>query len=194
MKKIILGSQSPRRREILSYFSIPFEQMTPPFCEESIPYAGDPGKYVCELSEGKAESIARSQPKSIVLTADTIVWKDDRVFGKPKDPADAFETLTKLAGTWHTVFTGVSVVCGDHRYHDFEKTEVLFNPLTPEQIREYHTSTHCYDKAGGYAIQMPGGLIVNKIEGCYYNVMGLPINTVRKLLLEVGVDLWHYLK
>ena len=194
MKKIILGSQSPRRLEIFSHFKIPFEQISPPFCEESVPYKGEPGEYVCELSQGKAESIARNHPDAIILTADTIVWKNGKVYGKPKNPDDASATLKALAGSWHSVFTGVTVAHGDKSYHDFEETKVLFNPLTTEQIHDYHESTHCYDKAGAYAIQMPGGLIVQKIEGCYYNVMGLPVNTVRKLLLEVGLDLWHHLK
>lgn len=194
MKKIILGSQSPRRLEIFSHFNIPFERITPPFCEESIPYKGDPRKYVCELSQGKAESIARNHPQAIILTADTIVWKDGQVYGKPKDQKEAYETLKALSGSWHSVFTGVSVVHGDKSIHDFEETKVLFNPLTSDQIHHYHSSMDCFDKAGGYAIQMPGGLIVQKIEGCYYNVMGLPVNTVRKLLLEVGLDLWLHLK
>lgn len=193
MTQIILGSQSPRRREIFSHFKIPFKQISPPFCEESIPYAGNPGKYVCELSHGKAESIANSHPDSIILTADTIVWKDGIIYGKPKTHEDAHDTLLKLSGSWHTVFTGVSVILGTKAVHAFEETKVLFNPLTSLQIRQYHAAMEYADKAGSYAIQMPGGLIVNKIEGCYYNVMGFPINTVRKLLLEVGVDLWQHL-
>ena len=82
----------------------------------------------------------------------------------------------------------------DQIWSAFEETRVLFNPMTPEEIRHYHKKLHWSDKAGGYAIQMAGGLAVKKIDGCYYNVMGLPINSVRQLLLQVKIDLWDYLK
>ncbi len=194
MKQLILGSQSPRRLEVLSHFTLPFKQMTPPFCEESIPFAGNPGVYVSEIARGKAESLAKNHPEAIVLTADTTVSKGNRVYNKPTTSEEVYAMLGELANAWHSVFTGVCVISGGQCHEAFEETKVLFNPLSKEQIHDYHLSLNCFDKAGGYAIQMPGALAIQKIEGCYYNVIGLPINTVRKLLLKVGLDLWHYLK
>lgn len=193
-QRIILGSQSPRRKEILSYFSLPFEQATPPFNEESVPFAGDPAAYVCDISLGKAESLQKQFPEAIIVTADTTVYREGKIYGKPVDEHQAFEFLSELVGQWHSVFTGVTVKTKHDTYSAAEETRVLFNPLTPEQIRHYHKKLHWSDKAGGYAIQMAGGLIVRKIDGCYYNVMGLPINTLKDLLNNIGIELWEYLK
>ncbi len=190
MKEIILGSQSPRRKEILSHFTIPFKQVTPPFCEEDVIYRDDPKEYALEIARGKGESLVKDYKDQLILTADTVVWKNGEIFGKPKDEEDAFTILSKLVGTWHTVFTGVSVIYGEKRCSAVEETKVLFNPMTESEIRHYQRVVHCCDKAGAYAIQLPGGQIVQKIDGCYYNVMGLPINTVRRLMLEMGVDLY----
>lgn len=194
MIQLILGSQSPRRKEILGYFSLPFEQISPDFDEEAVPFKGNPAAHVTELSHGKALSLAEKYPEALILTADTIVWKDGKVYGKPKDTEEAFKALSELTGSWHSVFTGVSLYYQERTISQSEETRVLFNSLTPDQIRHYHNKLHWADKAGGYAIQMAGGLIVNKIEGCYYNVMGLPINSVRALLQHVGIELWDYLK
>lgn len=194
MTRLILGSQSPRRKEILSYFALPFEQVSPIFDEEAMPFNGDPAAYVNELSEGKALSLTSRFPAALILTADTIVWKDGKIYGKPKNTAEAFQSLSELTGSWHSVFTGVTLHHQGRAINRVEETRVLFNTLTPDQIRHYHTKLHWADKAGGYAIQMAGGLIVNRIEGCYYNVMGLPINSVRQLLLQAGIELWDYLK
>lgn len=194
MIKLILGSQSPRRKEILSYYSLPFIQHTSNYDEEAHPFSGDPIEYVSTLCSGKAESLAPRHPDAMILTADTIVYKDGKLYGKPRNIEEAFQAITELQGQWHSVFTGVSLLNDGNTYTEVEETRVLFNPLTSDQIRHYHTKLHWADKAGGYAIQMGGGLIVNRIEGCYYNVMGLPINTVRKLLLKVGIELWDYLK
>lgn len=191
--RLILGSQSPRRSEILGYFSLPFDQVSPKFDEDAIPFKGIPQDYVLTLSKGKADSLHQEYPQHTILTADTIVYRNGKIYGKPANEQEAVECLTELAGNWHSVFTGVTVRRGHEEYHQAEETKVLFNPLTPHQIREYHTKLHLYDKAGSYQIQMAGGLIVRKIEGCYYNIVGLPINTVRTLLVHFGVDLWNYL-
>lgn len=194
MKQLILGSQSPRRKEILGYFALPFIQISPDFDEEAVPFSGNPHVYVTELSTGKALSLQPKHPQALILTADTIVWKEGKVYGKPKDRADAFRSLYELAGSWHSVFTGVALCADGKVYSMVEETKVLFNPLTPEEISHYHTKLHWSDKAGGYAIQMAGGLIVKKIDGCYYNVMGFPINSVRLLLLNAGIELWEHIK
>lgn len=193
MTRLILGSNSPRRREILSYFKLPFEQVSPIFDEDIIPFDGIPNEYVSVLSKGKADSLSQRFPEAIILTADTIVFRDGKIYGKPQNAEEAFTSLSELVGRWHTVYTGVSVKKGDLEFHQVEATSVLFNPLTPDQIRHYLSRTAWADKSGGYAIQSAGGLIVNKIDGCYYNVMGLPLNTIHALLLKMGIDLWDYL-
>jgi septum formation protein len=194
MKRLILGSQSPRRKEILSYFDLPFDQISPNVDEDKILFKGDPGEYVNTLSKMKAEVLQLQYPDAIILTADTVVYRNGKIYNKPKDEQEAFQALSELVGQWHSVFTGVTVSTQDNQYHQWEEARVLFNPLTPEEIRHYHKRIHWADKAGGYAIQMGGGLIVRRIEGCYYNVMGLPINTVRTLLQKVGIELWDYVK
>lgn len=194
MTRLILGSQSPRRKEILSFFSLPFQTATSNFDEDSVPFLGDPKNYVSVIAEGKAKVLAAEYPQSLILTADTTVYKDGKIYGKPASSEEAFTALSELAGQWHSVFTGMVLLQGNQLWNAVEETRVLFNPLTPEEIRHYHKTLHWSDKAGGYAIQMGGGLAVKKIDGCYYNVMGLPINSMRQLLLNANIDLWNYLK
>lgn len=191
---LLLGSKSPRRKEILSYFDLVFEQASSDFDEEAYPYMGDPVDYVCQLAQKKSEALLPKFPDQIILTADTVVYHDGKIYGKPKTEEEACRMLQELTGRWHSVFTGVNITKGDQSYQGYEDTRVLFNEMTPAQIRHYHKKSHWADKAGGYAIQMAGGLLVKRIEGCYYNVMGLPINTVRELLLKMGIELWDYLK
>lgn len=194
MHHLILGSQSPRRKEILSFFDLPFEQASPVFDEEAHPFSGDPKAYVCELASGKSRSLLERFPESLILTADTTVYCEGKVYNKPKDEQEAFEMLSALMGKWHSVFSGVSLLQKDREELACEETRVLFNPLSADEIRRYHSKIHWADKAGGYAIQTAGGLIVNRIDGCYYNVLGLPINTVRQLLKKFKIELWDYLK
>ena len=191
--QLILGSQSPRRKEILEFFSIPFIQAAPLFDEASVPFNGNPEDYVCALSKGKSESLINKFPQSIILTADTIVFREGKVYGKPKDKNEAYQTLSELAGHWHSVYTGITIQNKEKALSKAEVTHVLFNALSSEQIYHYIAHVDCIDKAGSYAIQKKGGIIVRKIEGCYYNVKGLPINTVEDLLKHFNVALWNYL-
>lgn len=193
--RLILGSTSPRRREIISYFSLNFEQISPDYDEEAVPFPkGNPTGYVLELAEGKARSLAGLYPEALILSADTIVYKDGKVYGKPKTETDAFQALKELQGSWHSVYSAIAVACKGKILSGYEETKVLFNELSDTEIKRYLNALHWADKAGGYAIQLAGSLIVSKIEGCYYNVMGLPINTVNKLLKEMGIDLWDHLQ
>lgn len=192
--RLILGSQSPRRQEILNYFSIPFEQIASHFDEEAHPYKGDPQAYALELACEKAKTLLQDHPDAIILTADTVVALEKEIFGKPKDREEAFRILSLLQGKWHSVFTGVAVATSEGVEKGVEETKVLFNSLTSEQIDRYLEALHWADKAGGYAIQLAGSLTVARIEGCYYNVLGLPINTTAGLLKKAGIDLWEYLK
>ncbi len=192
--RYILGSQSPRRREILSYFDLPFERVSPDFDEDAIAFSGDPAAFACHLSKGKADSLAHRFPETLILTADTIVYLDGKSYAKPKDPKDAFATLSALSGKWHSVYTAVTLKKGMQEFSKAEETKVLFNKLTDSQIEHYIKTQSWADKAGGYGIQQAGGLLIHSFEGCYYNVVGLPINTVYELFLHFDIDLWQHLK
>ncbi len=191
---LLLGSQSPRRKEILNYFSLPFQTATPSFDEELYPFEEDPSAYVSFLSKGKAESLKDHHPHSLILTADTVVYRSGKVYGKPLTSEQGFEFLKELSNTQHTVYTGLTLGFKDTWFQSVEETQVLFNTLTDDQIKGYQNAVHWPDKAGGYMIQGSGSLIVKRIEGCYYNVMGMPIQALSRLLLKFNIDLWNYLK
>jgi septum formation protein len=194
MMKLLLGSQSPRRKEILSYFEIPFIQIASDFDEESVAFTGDPAQYATTLSQKKAEQLVVRFPELVILTADTVVYFEGKLFNKPKDTDEAFSMLQSLSGKWHQVFTAVTVRKATESHSAFEVTNIQFNGITDDQIRIYHEKCPALDKAGAYAIQQSGALLVRKIEGAFDNVMGLPMNTVNTLLAKVGIDLWKYLK
>lgn len=189
MKELILGSQSPRRKEILGWFSLPFRIAHPIFNEEAHPYKGCPDAYVKELAEGKLASLIPMWKEHTILTADTIVELDGRLFAKATSKAEAKEFLLALSGKLHTVQTAISL------YHEgiiataSEKAEVIFNPFTPDEIDLYLDKIHWHDKAGAYAIQEGAGIIVKEIRGSYSNVMGLPVNTLAELLKRAGIHL-----
>lgn len=192
--KLILGSSSPRRLEIMNFFSYPFEQESPPCDESSVPFKGSPSQYVMDLAKLKVDSLLSSHPRACILTFDTIVYFEGEILGKPKNKKHAVDMLTRLSSRWHSVFTGVGVHYKDETLLSFEETKVHFNTLSPDDIQRYLNANHFLDKAGAYAIQKAGALLIKEIAGCYYNVMGAPINTVRKLLSLVGIDLWDHLK
>ncbi len=191
---LILGSQSPRRKEILSYFSLPFVQIASNFDEESLPFEGDPVRYTTELASRKAADLAIRFPAETIVAADTVVFFEGKVFNKPKNEEEGASMLRAFAGKWQEVYTGVAVRSGKQLHTGWEMTRILFNPLTEKQIHLYMQSCSYLDKAGGYAIMRQGGLLIAKIDGSYDNVMGLPINTLGRLLGLVGIDLWAHLK
>lgn len=189
--KLILGSTSPRRREILAFFNIPFEQRSPPFDESTLPYTGDPLHYAQRLAQLKALSFAL--PDRLIVTADTVVCQADRLFLKPKDREEGLEMLRTLNGAWHTVYTAVCVRQGERHYTTYGETRLLFHHATERQLHAYHAAFNNLDKAGGYAIQQAGSLLVKKIEGCFYNVMGLPLSALQEALYAFGIDLWSHI-
>lgn len=191
--KLILGSQSPQRKTILGFFRIPFEQISSDFPEETVPFAGDPHAYAIAISEGKSLALQYPDPEAIIVTSDCVVFHNGVVYGKPKDPEEGLIMLRTLSGTTHQVVTAVTVRQGDRMISASEESEVELNTLTDEQIREYQQAIHSWDKAGGFSVLNTGSIAVKKINGCFYNVVGLPVNTLRELLMQFGVDVWKYL-
>lgn len=191
---LILGSSSERRKLILNFFSLAFIQVHSNFDERSIDMDPDPDLYTCNIAKEKALDIAKKHPNDTILTADTVVFFKNEYLLKPKDADDALQMLKKLSGKWHDVYTGVCVKTVDNLFLKSERSSVLFNKLSQREIQLYHKNFYLDDKAGGYAIQDGGSIVVKKMKGCFYNIMGLPINTTRELLLKAGIDLWDYLK
>lgn len=191
---IILASTSPRRREVLNFFSIPFKPDQPDFDEDSIPFQGDPKQHVITLSKGKALSLQKKYSKQTILAADTLVYFDNDILGKPKDINHAFEILKKLQGNWHSVYTGITLVNDDKIVSDYDETRILFKDCTDQEIQKYLAGISCLDKAGAYAVQMAGNIMVERLEGCFYNSLGLPINVLERSLKLFGISLWDYLK
>ncbi len=185
--ELILASNSPRRAQILDLAKVPFKLKTPEFREE-ISNLEKPEILVQENSLKKVESISHLVKSGLILGADTIVVLDDEILGKPQDESEAFLMLKRLNGNWHQVYTGVALLNKNNsrQITGYEVTKVKFNSLTDSQIREYVATGDPLDKAGAYGIQeSAAGGLVEKIEGNFDNVMGLPLHTVRKLLSQI---------
>jgi septum formation protein len=193
MKKIILGSKSPRRKEILSYYNIPFEQVGSAFDEDSIIFNGNPETYVTDISKGKAEILSHIFPNAIILTADSTVYFEGKIYNKPAHYEEAFHFLSQFQGKWQSVWTGLTLYKDKNYYHQAEESKLLLNPLNETQIHVLLSKINWSDLAGGFTIENTGSLLVNKIEGCYYNILGLPVNCLHSLLLKIGINVWHYL-
>ena len=186
--KFILASASERRRELLSRIITEFEVRISDFDEESVEISEDIEKYVKTLAEGKARSVALNcSEDSIIIGADTIVVIDNKVLGKPKDKNDAFKMLKALSNNVHRVYSGVTVINNTKKVvkTECQYTEVYFSELSDEDIWKYIDTGECLDKAGAYGIQGFGVIFVEKIYGCYYNVVGLPLNLLNKMIKEV---------
>jgi septum formation protein len=182
--KIILASQSPRRKQLMEMAELKFDVLIADVDETNPP--GMPGEQVPEfLAKKKADAVSDMVADATVISADTIVLLDDEILGKPKDAANAKEILKKLSGRMHRVITGVCIR-KDNKEKSFSVvTEVYFRPLTAQQITHYIDHYKPFDKAGAYAIQEWIGVTgIEKINGDYYNVMGLPIGDVIKALEE----------
>jgi septum formation protein len=178
VQKIILASQSPRRKQLMEMAELEFEVLVTDVDETNPP--GMPGEQVPEfLARKKADAVSHLAHEAIVIAADTVVLLDHHILGKPKDEAHAIAILKQLSGRMHTVVTGVCIRNADKEAAFSVTTEVHFRPLTDEQITHYVTRYKPYDKAGAYAIQEWIGVTgIEKINGDYYNVMGLPIGDV----------------
>ena len=189
--KIVLASQSPRRRELLERMGIEAFEICPATDEETAPAGLTPDRLVEYLSAEKARQVAgRFGQEDLIIAADTVVAVDDRVLGKPHSRDEAVEMLTTLSGRDHAVYTGVTVCRGDVVCTEHECTRVTFRPLTEAEIEAYVDTNEPMDKAGSYGIQGLGSLLVKGIEGDYYNVMGLPVCRLGQMLRRVGFDVW----
>ncbi|MBR1486082.1 MAG: septum formation inhibitor Maf [Synergistaceae bacterium] len=183
MKKIILASGSPRRRELLKDIGIEFEIFKPNVDESKLENE-KPEDLCLRLSRLKAKSGAEKFPDSIIIAADTIVVIDGKILGKPHDRNEAFKMLKTLQNREHEVITGLSVASSDKIISRAEHTFVKFIALSDEEISEYISTGECDDKAGAYAIQGIGATLIEKINGDYFNVVGLPLCSLRKILKE----------
>lgn len=206
MSQIILASQSPRRKELLEQIGLEFE-ICPAKGEEIITKT-IPEEVVMELSKQKAEEVAAmvssysKQHKDIttpsdilVIGADTVVAYDGKILGKPKDEADAKATLTMLSGNTHSVFTGVTLVLIDKSGRAgeivfYEKTDVKMHKMSEAEIDRYIETGEPMDKAGSYAIQGKCAIYIEKIDGDYNNVVGLPITRIYQELKKIGIDIY----
>ena len=184
---IVLASGSPRRRVLLDRAGLPFVVRVPDV-EERIPRGLDPRETVEYLSRVKAEA-AEAAPEEIVVAADTMVFLDDQRLGKPADEADALRMLTALQGRRHTVRTGVTVRQGTRFLTDSEATAVWFRPATREELVRYIQTGEPMDKAGAYGIQSRGALLVERLDGDYSNVIGLPLPLLSRMLAQFGVTM-----
>lgn len=188
--RIILASQSPRRRELLSQIGIAHEVRPADIDETWLPHE-PPEAHAHRLAREKAQVLAAVVPDAVVIGADTIVVIDGAVLGKPADAADAAAMLARLSGRTHWVYTAVAVARGGQLASGVEGVEVTFRPLTAGQVAEYVATGEPMDKAGAYGIQGFGATLVERIHGDYFAVMGLALGRLVGLLREVGVA-YHF--
>jgi len=186
----ILASGSPRRRELLEMLGVPDLTIRPAKGPERATPGAGPEQTVRELSLHKAQEVAQTcAPEDIIIAADTIVYLDGAILGKPRDHDDAVRMLTALSGREHIVYTGVAVLRGGELRQAAERTAVRFRPLTSGEIERYIATGEPMDKAGAYAIQGLAAMFVIGLDGDYYNVMGLPVCPLAMILRKFGVKL-----
>ncbi len=185
--KIFLASKSPRRRKLLKQLGLTFESFAVDLHEEIL-NGEHPIQTVRRLALHKSKVAVEKVKSGIVITADTIVVLNKEVIGKPKSKIDAFEILSKLSGKTHSVYTGFVIhnLVNDKKIVGHEETKVTFRKLSKVEIKDYISTGSPMDKAGAYGIQDDfGAVFVKRIEGCYYNVVGLPLSKVYSALLKV---------
>ena len=181
---LILASGSPRRRELLDLMGLTYTVETSDVDES---FSGRPSETVMEISRRKAAAVAARHSDSIIIAADTLVFADGAL-GKPHTPERAKEMLRSLAGNWHHVYTGITVINtrSGRILRNVDKTRVHLVPMTEQEIDAYVATGEPLDKAGAYGIQGMGGMFVDRIDGSYSNVVGLPMSMLRIMLAQVG--------
>ncbi len=185
--QLILASQSPRRKELLGLFHIPFAVQVADI-DEAMDPGQDPAQEVARVSKLKAMAVGR-EPEDVVIAADTIVVLDGQILGKPTDEAHACAMLTALSGRDHQVMTGVTVLKGNTCLTHTEVTDIHFRPLSQKEIAGYVATGEPMDKAGAYGIQGGAALFADKLQGDYYNVMGLPVCRLFLMLRAVAPEI-----
>jgi septum formation protein len=191
-RKIVLASTSPRRVQLLKQLGVDFECFDPNVSEDSI--TPDPDQRVKENAEKKARSAMRQYTNALIIAADTIVFFEGIILEKPRDTADAIRMITTLSGQTHIVLTAIIIldtITGQSRVK-VEKTSVMIKNLTQDEIYSYVLTGEPMDKAGAYAAQGLGGMLLKGIDGCFYNVVGLPLSLLHEMLMDFGVDLLIY--
>lgn len=186
MKELVLASQSPRRKEILSMCGTAFT-CDPADADESIDLSLPLEDEIKRLALLKARTVLQKHPDAIVIGSDTTVAIDGLSLGKPKDEEDAVNMLRRLSGNTHQVITGLAVISRVREYTDVSVANVTFADLSEEEIRAYAASGECMDKAGSYAIQGYGGRFITRIEGDYYAIVGLPLHMVYEELKNAAL-------
>lgn len=186
MTKLILASQSPRRRQLLAALGLAFSVDAADVDETPLP-GEDPAALACRLCRAKAAAVAARHPAAIVLAADTVVVLDGTLLGKPADPAEAVAMLRALRGRTHQVYTAVSVAAEGEITAQLSLSNVTMRPYSDDEIAAYVATGDPLDKAGAYAIQHPLFSPVAAWEGCYAGIMGLPLALTRAMLAEAGV-------
>lgn len=191
MTQLILASASPRRRRLLEQIGLSF-RVVPAEVAEDLPTGCDPLAGVMEVANRKATKVAKGESRGLILAADTIVLLAGEILGKPAGFEEAVAMLARLKGRKHEVITGVALrdAAGGKCLLGYEVTTVQMRALTVREIRAYVAGGEAYDKAGAYGIQGKGALLVKGIEGCYFNVVGLPLVRVADMLKSFNFDLW----
>ena len=192
-KSIVLGSASPRRREIMSQFNFDFTIDQADIDESNISNELTPEEYTKTLAVNKGKALLSRHPESVIITADTIVYFENQYFCKPKDKQDAFNMLKSLCGKTHIVGSAIAIHSDDKVYSEYDQTLVTLRDLSDSQIKHYIDAFNPLDRAGGYGAQDGGGILTQKIEGNFYNVVGFEVKTLEKLFAKIGLDIWEFL-
>ena len=190
MLDIILASQSPRRRELMGQIGLKFKVVSPNV-DEHVEGNPSPAQLVEELSLRKARAVERQgEEESLIIAADTVVALEGTVLGKPKTERDAFSMLSALSGNRHYVYTGLTVIQGGRAVTQHEVTTVTFRELEPDEIGSYIATGEPMDKAGAYGIQGRCAIYIEKIQGDYNNVVGLPVARIYQEMKKLGIAIF----
>lgn len=187
--KVILASSSPRRLALLKMLDI-YPSVSPPSIQEVKFDDETISAYVERITKQKGNPVHAANPEAtLIISSDTVVHVDGRILGKPANRLEAEAFLQLLSGRWHEVISGIYLRFGNQSRFSLEKTRVLFSLLTAEEIHFYLDHEKYSDKAGAYGIQSMASLFVEKIEGCYFNVVGFPVNLFYRMIKEMGIDI-----
>lgn len=188
--KLILGSTSSARALLLKELGLEFETKSPNFDERTLEFNGNPSQYVKDLAYSKNDSIVK-KPGDLVITCDTVVYIDQKVFNKPESYDEAYKMIQALSGSTHEVITGVCVSDLERVFVSHESTFVTFNDLTDDQIQIFLQDPLYMNRSGAYTLSGKGALLIKSLKGSYENVIGIPFNTLNELLGKWDLSLWE---